>query len=284
MSRVPEAWVAGARRLAAAGIESPRLDARLLLAHAMNLASDELLSSRDASPEELAQYAELLERRAAREPAAYIVGEREFWSLPFAVGPGVLVPRPETETLVEEALGAFPDRERPFEVLDLGTGSGCLLISFLVHRPAARGTGVDLSPDALVWARRNAVTLGVSARTRWHQGGWAAAGQQRFDVVFANPPYLAEPEGASLAPEIRLHEPPLALFGGTDGLEAYHALAPVLAASLSPGGQAFVELGSGQAPAVSEIFGRAGLEILRTVADLSGVLRCMVAGRAGTAP
>src|SRR5215469_4617489 len=174
MTTSHEAWVGGAERLAAAGIDSARLDARVLLAHAMELRTGELLTARDPSPEQIARYDELLERRVAREPAAYITGEREFWSLPFAVGPGVLIPRPETETILEEAMRLFPDRAAPLQVLDLGTGSGCLLIAFLKDYSNARGVGVDRSAEALAWARTNGEALEVVDRVEWREGGWPA--------------------------------------------------------------------------------------------------------------
>ncbi len=284
MTAMHEAWVHGAERLEAAGIESARLDARVLLAHVMNVASGELLSSRAPSVEEMTRYEELLERRMAREPAAYITGEREFWSLPFEVGPGVLVPRPESETLIEEAMRAFPDRTQPLEVLDLGVGSGCLLIAFLSEYPNARGVGVDKSDDAVAWARRNAGRNGVAGRCTWLCGGWAEVLGQAFDVILCNPPYLAEAERPGLAPEIARYEPPAALFAGEDGLDAYRALAPVIAMALKPGGWGGLEIGAGQQIRVCDIMEGAGLEIARVTPDLAGIPRCIVIRqRLGTA-
>jgi release factor glutamine methyltransferase len=279
VTTIRETWIRGAERLAAAGIDSPRLDARVLLAHTMNLASGESLSSREPSAEELARYGALLERRLAREPVAYIIGVREFWSLPFAVGPGVLIPRPETETLIEQAERFFPDRSESLQALDLGTGSGAILISFLKDYPEARGTGIDRSPEALVWARRNADALGVAGRSVWLEGGWDTAAGKTYDLIFANPPYLALEERSGLAPEVGAHEPPEALFAGPEGLESYRALAPVLAAVLSPQGLAILELGAGQADAVSGVLRTYGLEIRTIAPDLAGVPRALVAGR-----
>lgn len=279
MTALTEGWRRGAEILAAAGIESARLDARVLLAHAMKLATGELISARAPSPEELARYRELLQRRIAREPVAYITGEREFWSLPFQVGPGVLVPRPETETLLEEATRAFADRNAKLEVLDLGTGSGCLAIGFLKSYPNARATGVDISAEALEWARRNGQALGVGERVAWRPGDWSAALPGSYDVVLSNPPYLAEGEAGALAPEIARHEPATALFAGLDGLEAYRAIAAMLGSCLSPKGRAFLEIGAGQAEAVQGIFQSAGLEIRGVRPDLSGIPRCISVGR-----
>ncbi len=272
-----EVWVGGAERLAAKGIESARLDARVLLAHAMNIEMVELLSARPPSSDEIARYGELLERRAAHEPVAYIVGEREFWSLRFEVGPGVLVPRPETETLLEETLRRFPERERSFDFLDFGTGSGCLLISGLRSYPRARGTGIDRSPAALDWARRNARLLGVDARCTWREGDWSSA-DGTFDIILAHPPYVRATE--ELPPDIARYEPHEALFAGADGLDAYRALAPIIARALKPEGRAFLEIGAGQGDHVRALLEAAGLEILATVPDLSGVPRCVIAGRA----
>jgi release factor glutamine methyltransferase len=274
-----EAWLSGVERLAAAGIDSARLDARVLLACVMDLGTGELLTAKDPSPEQIARYEELLERRLAREPVAYITGEREFWSLPFAVGPGVLIPRPETETLLEEAFRLFPDREAPLNVLDLGTGSGCLLIAFLKNFPKARGIGVDRSAEALGWARRNAEAHGVADRMAWQEGGWGAVDGATFDLVLSNPPYLTLAEAETLPPEIARYEPANALLAGADGLNAYRALAPLFARYVKPNGRVIVEIGAGQADAVSRILAGHGLEIMAVRADLAGIPRSVAAVR-----
>jgi release factor glutamine methyltransferase len=279
MTTAREAWTRGAERLAVAGIDSAKLDARVLLAHVMGAENAALMRDRAPKPEELVLYEELLARRSASEPVAYITGVREFWSLEFAVGPGALVPRPDTETLVEEACKAFPARDGALEVLDLGTGSGCLLIAFLSERPKAQGTGVDFSPDALTWARDNAEALGVAARTRWVEGDWSAVAA-RYDVIFSNPPYLRLDEAAFLAPDVALYEPPGALFAGKDGLDAYRALGPVIAGGLKPTGRAFLEIGAGQQERVCEVLVTHGLEILGITPDLSGIPRCVSVARA----
>ena len=272
MTALGQALQRGAGRLAAAGIESPRLEARVLLAHAMAAAANEVLTGRAPTADEIARYDALVERRAAHEPSAYLTGAREFWSLSFAVGPGVLIPRPDSETLVEAALAAFPDA--PLEVLDLGTGSGCLLIAFLSERPQARGTGVDISPEALAWARENAALLGVAGRTQWRLGDWSGLPERRYDVILANPPYLAL--GDAVAPEISGHEPAGALYAGPDGLEAYRALACLLPTALRPDGLAFVEIGMGQSAATGALFAAQGIEIAAIRPDLAGVPRCLV--------
>lgn len=277
---VTEALAEGAAQLHAAGIESARLDARVLLAAATNVMPDEVFGRLELSAPEQDRFAALLARRAAREPLAYITGHKEFWSLVFAVGPGVLIPRPETETLVEAALRES-DAERPLRILDIGTGSGCLLIAFLAERPNATGVGIDASEAALAWARRNAVGLEVVARCRLEIANWEPSGTERFDIVLANPPYLTALEFDASEPEIRIWEPRPALVGGEDGLDAFRALAPVLARCLVEGGKAFIEIGRGQAPAAREILARSGVDVHEVIADLSGISRCLVAGQAG---
>lgn len=216
-----------------------------------------------------------LARREAREPLAYIVGHKEFWSLDFEAGPGVLIPRPETETLIEEALKAFPDRAAPLRILDLGTGTGCLLVTALTLYRNASGTGIDVSAAALSWARRNAAAHGVTGRCEIKEGGWADATGERFDLVFANPPYLSTAEMAGLAPELA-YEPSSALESGPEGIEAYRVLGPAIAAVLAAQGRAFLEIGAGQRAAAGAALEAAGLEIEAATPDLSGTPRCIV--------
>jgi release factor glutamine methyltransferase len=267
-----------ALRLGGAGIESPRLEARLLLAHALGVTSEDVIARNyelDAQTER--RFEDLLQRRVAREPLAYIVGKREFWSLNFAVGPGVLVPRPESETLIEAALKAFPDRNADLGVLDLGAGTACLLLAFLSERPNAEGVGVDISPEALGFAQRNARDLGFEGRTEFICGDWTTAPERPFDVIFANPPYIAESTIESLEADVSAHEPRLALSGGVDGLDAYRAITRLLPKRLGGNGLAFVELGKGQLCAVTEMFQEAGLEVNGTFCDLASIPRCLVA-------
>lgn len=265
-----------ASRLRSAGVDSPRAEARLLLAHAMSVRQEEIISGAHPDDAALARFRAAVERRHAREPFAYIVGRREFFSLDFAVGPGVLIPRPETEMLIEEALRRYPQADATLRVLDLGTGSGCLLLAFLAERPRAEGVGIDKSDIALRFARRNAEHLGLAGRARFLCGNWAESVHARFDLIFANPPYVKSSDIPTLAPEVAAHEPAPALDGGPDGLEAYRRIAPALRGLLSPGGCAFVEIGEGQAEAVSAIFANANLEIDGTVTDLARINRCLV--------
>jgi release factor glutamine methyltransferase len=256
---VTDPLVEAVTRLRAAGIDNPRLEARLLWEYAQS-------SSR---------FEQLLIRRIAREPLAYIIGHKEFFSLDFEVGPGVLVPRPETETLLEQALAALPDRFAPLRILDLGTGSGCLLVAALCLYPNATGTGMDASADALVWARRNLIRHGCERRATLVEGDWAAAAGA-FDLVLCNPPYVTAADIGRLAPELA-REPRRALEAGADGLAAYRALGPVLARLLAPAGRAFVEIGAGQGPGATAVLEASGLEILGIAPDLSGIPRALEA-------
>ena len=278
-----EALTRGAERLSAAGIETPRTDARVLLAHAFGVTPEALLAHDSSDASGFAAFESSLLRRAAREPVAYITGSKEFWSLPFDVGPGVLIPRPESETLVEEALRSFPDPAARLRVLDLGTGSGCLLIAFLSGRVLATGLGIDASEAALAYARRNAHRQRLRERCDFLLADWSAPLHGTFDLIFANPPYLSEAECDRCEPEIREHEPKVALTAGRDGLEAIRALGPVLSRHLKARGLAFVEIGFSHAATVGPILEAWGLEVRRIAPDLSGASRCFIVGLAGAA-
>ncbi len=267
-------------RLREAGISAPRLEARLFLAFVANARPEDLISgSAVIDADAAARFEAAIARREKREPAAYIVGHKEFWSLNFKVGPGVLLPRPDTETLVEETLRLFPDRQAPLRVLDCGTGSGCLLLAVLHERPNATGIGIDASGQALSYARANGESLGLRARAQWIEGDWKDAPVEPFDVILSNPPYIAPAEGSDLEPEIGF-EPGEALFAGADGLDAYRALAPELHKRLAAQGRALVELGVGQHETVRDIFTGNGLSVLGTAADLAGIPRCLISAKA----
>jgi len=246
-------------RLREAGIENPRLEARVLMEHAQG-----------------AHLEELLRRRCAREPLAYVLGEKEFWSLNFAIGPGALVPRPETETLIEAALEHLPDHNAPLNILDLGVGSGCLLLTLLHLYPNAKGTGVDASEEALKWAHVNAARLNVESRCMLQPGHWTKGITGPFDLIVSNPPYVTRNEMNTLAPELAF-EPRGALDGGEDGLEAYRALAPQLPGLLVPNGRILLEIGASQAQAVVAILKGSGLETIKIRPDLAGRDRCVEA-------
>ncbi|MFL5239960.1 MAG: peptide chain release factor N(5)-glutamine methyltransferase, partial [Rhizomicrobium sp.] len=218
---------------------------------------------------------QLLQRRLAHEPLAYITGHKEFWSLDFEVGSGALIPRPETETLVQQALREVPDRKGDNRILDLGTGTGCLLIALLKEFSNATGVGIDSSEAALQWARGNRSRHRLESRCTLVERTWDAA-EDGFDLIVSNPPYIPSGDLAGLAPHIRDYEPESALDGGPDGLAAYRALAPVLKRSLKPRGIALLEMGVGQGHMVKEIIREAGLGIPKIVPDLAGIPRCVV--------
>ena len=261
--------------LADAGIDSPRMEARLLLAHALGIGRDQTLTA-TPTPEQAAHFESLVKRRVGREPFAYISGHREFWSLDFEVGPGVLVPRPDTETLIEEALRIMPDRNGPLRIADLGTGSGAILIAALTEFPNATGIGFEASSDAFEWASRNARRL-MPERAEIRLSDWTRS-QGPFDLVFSNPPYIPSLDIESLEPDVAHFEPRAALDGGADGLSAYRTLAELLPSLLKPGGHALLEIGFGQAGATEKLF--RNLEILRIAPDLSGVPRCVILRKA----
>ncbi len=265
-------------RFRQAGIPSALLDARLLLSHATHVSLEAMIRdpARPLSEEDRQQFSMLVERRLSREPLAYITGIREFWSLPFRVNRNVLIPRPETETLVGEAIRLAGDRMQPLRILDLGTGTGCLLLSLLSELPNATGVGIDYSAEALALAETNAHRHGFTRRAQFVQSDWGAElVRDIFDIVVSNPPYIPDDELHLLQPEVALYEPRLALSGGVDGLDAYRALAVQLSGLLKKNGTAFLEVGIGQAAAVVEIFEAHGLCCLHTAPDLAGVERCV---------
>lgn len=267
-----------ARRLREAGTDSPRREARLLLAVAMGVARPEdlLTASRQPSCEERARFEAFLARRVLREPLAYITGRKEFWSLELAVGAGVMVPRPETEILIETAR-QYLEPDGAFVVGDLGTGSGAILTAALTEFLRARGIGFERSADALVYAGTNLTRHGLQDRAEILATDWDQAPAWRFDALFCNPPYIPTEEIESLEPEVRLYEPRAALDGGADGLAAYRSLGNVLPMALKAGGLAFVELGFGQAPLVEPLFQK--LTILDVAPDLAGIPRVLVLKR-----
>jgi len=269
-------------RLAAAGIEGARGEAWLLLEAASGCPRASLMAGGLArlSAAQEARLETMIRRRAAREPIAYILGEKEFWSLPFEVGPAVLVPRPESESVVEAALARVADRGAPLRLLDLGTGSGCLLLALLSELPQASGLGVDLGAAALTLARRNAERLGLAARARFEVRSWGEGLAGSFALIVSNPPYVAAGDLAALEPEVRAFEPAAALTAGPDGLAAYRALAPHCARVLAPGGSVVLEIGQGQGAAVAGILASHGLVVIERRRDLAGIERCLVARRA----
>lgn len=266
-------------RLREAGVDTPDLDARLLVEHALGLTRSDLFArANDSIPDsDAARVLTLVERRAAREPVGRILGHREFWTIDLALNPDTLEPRPDTETLVEAVLRSLPDRSAPLRLLDLGTGTGCILLALLAELPDATGVGVDLSPGAVAAATGNAARNGLVERARFQTGNWGAGLAERFDVVVSNPPYIPSADIATLDPEVREHDPLRALDGGADGLDAYRIIAGQMPDLLRPGGLAGLEVGQGQAADVAGLLAAAGLEPVGVFRDLGGVERCVLA-------
>ncbi len=265
------AWTGAKRRLEAAGIDSPVIDARLLVEAAAGASRAEIMSDphRVLTDDQDAALEAYLARRERREPISHILGVKGFWKVMLRVTPDVLTPRPDTETILDVVLPAFPETER-FRVLDLGVGSGAILLAILAERPGARGLGVDVSEEALAVARENAANLGLASRAALLRSDWTAGLEpESFDLVVANPPYIRTGDIATLAPEVRDHEPHLALDGGPDGLAAYRDLAPQIMSALKSGGLFAVEIGADQSLEVEALFAEAGAAEVKTVKDLA---------------
>lgn len=261
-------------RLAAAGCDQPALDARLLLEAAAGLSHSDIAAEplRLVNDGAQAQFASLVARREAHEPVSRILGFREFYGRRFRVSPAVLDPRPDTETLIGEALKAMKPGCR---ILDLGTGSGCIIVTLLAECVTCMGVATDLSASALAVARDNAEVLGVSGRLNLVQGNWLAPVEGRFELIVANPPYIPAGDIAQLAPDVRDFDPRGALDGGADGLDAYRRIAAEAGDHLAPGGRVMVEIGAGQAEAIMAVFRDHGLVLQEVARDLGGHVRCL---------
>ncbi|MCY7279520.1 MAG: peptide chain release factor N(5)-glutamine methyltransferase [Sphingomonas bacterium] len=252
--------------------DTARLDAELLMAHALDIERDVLLLALPggAAP---AHFRDLVERRAEGEPVAYITGRRAFWNIELSVGPGALIPRPDSETLIAAAIGHFAGTDGPKRILDLGTGPGTLLLAALDQWPAATGLGIDASDEALDYARANARRLGLAPRAELRTGNWANGINERFDLLLINPPYVADQ--AELGPGVAEYEPAEALFAGPDGLDDYRRLAPEIGRLIAPGGLAAIEIGHDQAESAAALFNTAGHDV-RLSRDLAGRARALL--------
>lgn len=270
------------RVLTGAGVPRPRLDARLILCHVLGVGPEVIMGYPERVVDGPTRSAvnRLVAERSRRKPLSHILGRREFWSLDLEVTPDVLTPRPDSETLIEVVLEARPDRQAPLSILDLGTGTGCLLLALLSEYPNASGLGVDISDAALRVARRNAEKVDLSHRVRFQNGDWCDGLDGPFDLVVCNPPYIRHDELPTLEPEVRLHEPLLALDGGADGLDCYRTILWQLPTVLAPDGLVILELGEGQAQAVSALAGERDFAVAANRDDLAGITRALVLSRA----
>ena len=257
-------------------IDGPRREARLLLAHSFGKSVEWLVAHDDELIEMPTPFENAVRRREAREPLSHILGEREFWSLRFQVNASVLDPRPDSETLVAAALAQYPEPDTVVRIADLGTGSGCLLLSILSERPGAEGVGVDISESALSIARENAQRFGLAARANFIQSDWESRLGGTFDIVVSNPPYIPTAAIDDLAPEVARFEPRGALDGGADGLDAYRHIAAVLPRILKPNGLVALEIGQGQDASVTRILRDGGIRIVGLEKDLAGIPRCVL--------
>lgn len=260
----------------AAGLDTPRLDARILVGHAVQLEPSLLFArgERVLTDAEATRVRDFAARRGRREPVSRITGYRGFWGLDFALTPDTLDPRPDTETVVNAVLARRLMFISP-RVLDLGTGTGCILLAILHDWPAASGVGVDLSPGAVAAASENAERLGFARRASFRQGSWCAGLDEYFDVIVSNPPYISDTEMAALAPEVGRFDPHLALAGGADGLAAYRDLIPAAWEQLNQMGRLFLEIGAGQAREVAQLLTSAGFSGIAEYKDLAGIVRCL---------
>ena len=271
MKHVTRALADAARQLSDSS-DTARLDCELLMAEALHIDRDRLILS-PPEGEVPQRFWDMLERRKKGEPVAYITGRRAFWNIELHVGPGVLVPRPDSEVLIASAIEHFEGTPGPKRILDLGTGPGTLLLAALDIWPEATGLGIDLSRRALSYAAANTRRLDFEQRVKWMQGNWAEGLAETFDLLLCNPPYVAD--GADLGAGVREYEPDEALFAGREGLDAYRALAPQLSRLLNPGGLAVVEIGHDQAAAATALLARDGLQA-RVAEDLAGRPRALL--------
>ena len=271
MTSIPRALGRATEQLSKTS-DTPRLDAELLMAAALNVGRDRLIldEPRGEAPEAFFSY---VERRGRGEPVAYITGHRTFWTIDLEVGPGALIPRPDSETLIAAAVEHFAGTAGPKRILDLGTGPGTLLLAALDEWPAGTGLGVDASEAALEFARRNASRLGMDQRATFRLGNWAEGIDERFDLILCNPPYVAE--GSETGPGVADYEPAEALFAGPEGLDEYRRLAPQVGRLLAPGGLAAIEIGFDQAERVAALLREQGLQAT-LVQDLGGRPRAFI--------
>lgn len=281
MDTIKNTLIPAKMRLRDAGIPSYSLDAELLLAEVLDVAREQVVfyPERQLSESEIAAFHAYMKRREAREPMAHILGKREFFGRIFRVTKDTLDPRPDSETLIEAVLEVYKDRIIPLKILDLGTGTGCLLLTLLAEFPASSGVGVDLSPAALEVAKYNAKELGLEKHAGFQVKYWAEGILDKFDIIITNPPYIKAGDLAHLEPEVASYEPYTALVGGDDGLVCYRQLIPDIARLLTEGGLAVLEIGEGQEEEIAALLQKNQLNVAKYCKDLSGIIRCITAGK-----
>jgi release factor glutamine methyltransferase len=281
MTTVGEALEESVQTLQHAEIDEAHLDARLIVAHGLNMTSQQVFGypERQMKDEDLEGVRELVARRSKHEPVALITGEKEFWSLLFKVTAATLIPRPDSETLIEAVLTAQPNKKWPTRILDLGTGSGCLLLALLHEYENSTGVGIDLSEDALKVARFNGDNLGLGGRADFIQSNWndGVPNLVDFDIIISNPPYVAENDRGTLLADVVEYEPESALFAGQDGLREYKTIISLLAESTNMTSNVFFEVGINQADVVAKMLKNAGLGDISIYPDLAGIGRCVAA-------
>lgn len=267
--------------LKAAEISTYHLDSRILLEYSTGKSRETIAGHPEIelTIEETQLFFTLIKRRAAYEPIAHLIGKREFWGREFKVTHNTLDPRPDSETLIEQALKLFPDKNAPLRILDLGTGTGCLLLTLLKEYPFAKGIGVDIHFPALKVAQENTLNLGLEKRVQFILQCWAAGIKGCFDLIISNPPYITSADLALLQPEVSLYEPHIALEGGIDGLDCYRMIAPSLSPLLSDEGYAILEFGCGQETDISTILMTHQMQPILYSSDLGGIIRCVVANK-----
>jgi release factor glutamine methyltransferase len=267
------------RELSLSKIENPQLEARILLAFASGVKQTRIIGYPEDKLDNsiISNLEKIMARRKTGEPIAYITGVKEFWSLNFNVTKETLIPRPDSETIVQSVLDTITNHMDHISILDLGTGSGCLLLALLSELPKAIGVGIDISSRSCKIAKKNAKELGLNNRAKFYQGNWMEGIHDQFDIIVTNPPYVAEPDMEFLDREIRLFEPHLALSGGPDGVAAYRLIAKESITRLKTAGILVVEIGINQAQSIRDIFVQNGLKIIKTQRDFSNIDRCILA-------
>lgn len=278
MTKISDILPKAKKKLIAAKIDNYALDADLLLCKAANITRERIIGypESEISDDNITVFNQLIERRIKREPISHILGMREFWGMDFKVTKDTLAPRADSETLIEAALEHYNNKRPPENIIDFGTGTGCLLLSLLSEFEDAKGIGIDISEDTIKVAKENSCKLGLAKRTSFVVNNWGIGIKGKYDLIISNPPYIKNDDSLVLEPEVVVYEPDNALYGGKDGLECYVELAPFVSSLISENGIAIIEFGIGQHNQVKEIMEKSGLKFTSFKKDLAGIIRCIV--------